>query len=207
MKRAMLITVSGIVGAGKSTALQQILEIAGRQGVQAAPWRFQRLPFIALRRGQREVVKTKIRSGSASVTRGSGYRRRRMTVATMVGYAARTVAFRVYLLFHRDADLYVVDRYFYDSFAHYELSSGVGRLYSAILARLVPRPDLAFVLVASPQTIAARRPQYTPEYVAHLGENYRKLQRHFPELIEVNTEPNQNGWQQIEIRIREKLGV
>ena len=204
MKRPMLVTVSGIVGSGKSTALRQISDVARDAGLDAAQWRFQRLPCITLRPPRREAPESEAAERTPT-TRGKGYRPRQLTLTAAAGYMVRIAAFRLYRLLHRDADWYVVDRYFYDSFTHYDLSRGRGRFYAACLARAVPRPDLAFLLVASSHTVAARRPQYSAEYLAPVGQAYRDLRRRFPELIEVDSDPDRHGLDRIATLVRERL--
>ncbi len=205
MRRPLLVTVSGMVGSGKSTALRQITDVAREAGLAAAQWRFQRLPCITFRRPRRETAESEDAAEPSQIVRGKGYRPRRLTITAAAGYMLRIAAFRLYRLFHRNADWYVVDRYFYDNFTHYDLSRGTGRFYAACLARLVPRPDLAFVLVASPQTVAARRPQVLAGYLVPVGQAYRDLRQRFPELIEVDSDPDRRGLDQIAALVRERL--
>jgi hypothetical protein len=82
----------------------------------------------------------------------------------------------------------VIDRYFYDNFVHYELRTRRERLYATVLRRLIPTPDIALVLVASDDTISARRPAYAREYITAVGTRYRDLPRMFPHLISVRTD-------------------
>ena len=205
MRRPALVTVSGMVGSGKSTALRHIADVARDAGLAAAQWRFQRLPCITFRRPPREMAEPANAGEASRVVRGNGYRPTRLTLTAAAGHMIRIVAFRLYRLFHRNADWYVVDRYFYDSFTHYDLSRPSGRFFAACVARAVPRPDLAFVLVASPETVAARRPQYAPDYLVPVGQAYRSLRQRFPELIEIDSNTDRRGLDQIAALVRDRL--
>jgi hypothetical protein len=99
----------------------------------------------------------------------------------------------------------VLDRYFYDSFVHFTLSSARERLYLAALRWLIPVPDIALVLIASDHTIARRRPDYAPEYVSAAGDKYRTLRTHFPELIEVSADDAETVLDQLTTLVRGRL--
>ena len=207
MKRPLLVSVSGMVGSGKTTAVRHILDLLRGENVAVDHWRFQRLPCITLSTAPppspsipREP--TGRRSGAR---RGEGYRARILTSATSLGYVVRTVAFRIYRRWPPTASWVVSNRYFYDSFAHFDLSQGHGRLYARILRRLVPTPDLAFLMVASPETVAERRPQYSLDYIVRVEAAYRSLRELFPELIEINSEIDGHALERIEAAVRRRL--
>jgi hypothetical protein len=90
-----------------------------------------------------------------------------------------------------------MNRYFYDLFVHYDLDHSAGRLYSALLRRLLPVPDIALLLVAAPDTIARRRPQYSREYLSAVGEAYSHLGQRFPEMIELRTDSDEATVEQL----------
>lgn len=184
-----LITVSGMVGAGKSTWVSNIVEQLARDGIVA-----ERLPFR--RRSSRDQHKTSgagkmVESDGTGTTPGvgarwSGFRPRRLSALTALGYAGRTLLFRA--RFWRRKNVLVLDRYFYDSFVHYRLSTHREQLYMALLGRLIPTPDLAILLLAEATTVAGRRPDYAIEYVEPVSAAYARLPRYFPALIPITTD-------------------
>jgi thymidylate kinase len=200
------VTVSGMVGTGKTTTVKHILDVLRREGVDADQWRFQRLPCITLGRRSAATMPREPTDRKDRAPRGQGYRARVLTSGTALGYVVRTFAFRVYRRWTFSPRWVVSNRYFYDSFAHFDLSVGRGRLYARVLRRLVPKPDLAILMVASPEALAARRPQYSIDYIKRVEAAYRGLRELFPELIEVNSEMDDRALERVAIAVRRQLG-
>ena len=184
----MLVTVSGMVGSGKSTAVTHIVALLRQEGfLNVEAWNFRSLPCFGRTRADRDGDTSDGVPGSNSVPeRGRGYTRRRLTAALAMGYIARAVSFRVYRLSHRGPR--VCNRYFFDNFSHFELESRRERLWLGLLRVLLPRPDLAILLVASADTIARRRPNYSSDYVAQVHAAYAELPNLFPELEVLSTD-------------------
>jgi thymidylate kinase len=184
----MLITVSGIVGSGKSTLGHQVADIATTRGATAHQLKFRALPcFRWLSPGSGSTPASEPKRHEQTV-RWSNYRRRRLTARAALVYLARVVAFRLYRLSWRADDWYICNRYFFDSLAHFELSTGSERAWLRLLRRFIPRPDLAVLAVASPDEIARRRPHYSAEYLTQVGQAYASVQAWFPDLVEVRTD-------------------
>jgi thymidylate kinase len=190
----VLITVSGMVGSGKTTAVREIASFARAQGFVTQAHRFQSLPCITLRPRRRA---DEARAGTAAgrskeaspTTRWSGYTRKRLDIAAVAVFVARILAFQVYRrTVWRAAEWNVLNRYFYDSLSHYQPRSSLERMYYRVILALIPRPDLAILVTASPATIAARRPAYADAYVELVGESYRQLASQVLDLVELSTE-------------------
>jgi thymidylate kinase len=190
----MLITVSGTVGSGKTTAVGGIASFAKARGLVTHAHRFQSLPCITLRpRRRADQPKSGTaagRSDEASPTiRWSGYTRKRLGIAAVAVFVARIVAFQVYRrTVWKAAECNVLNRYFYDSLSHYQPRSALERMYYRAVLALIPRPDLAILVTASPATIAARRPAYAKAYIDLVGESYRHLASQVHDLVELSTE-------------------
>jgi thymidylate kinase len=60
----------------------------------------------------------------------------------------------------RGVDVIVCDRYLYDELANLNLQNPVERRYATLLARVVPRPDVAFLMDADPVQARSRKPEY-----------------------------------------------
>jgi hypothetical protein len=199
----MMIAVSGMVGAGKSTAVNHAVRVLHGAGAAATASRFQTLPcFSLLRPRPGPTHRGTAREPDASPrqatrARWAGYRRRRLSAALATVYMARIIAFRAYRLFWRRGEARVLNRYFYDLFVHLRLTGWAERRYYALLRAMVPVPDLAVLVTARPDTIGARRPTYAEEYLAEVAAAYGRLRADFPELVEVRTDPGEHGLEEI----------
>ena len=109
-----------------------------------------------------------------------------------LGYLGRAIAFRAFRRMSRDGDIDVCDRYFYDNLAHYEFRSSLERFYERLLRMIMPTPDLAVVVLASADTLAMRRPEYSSEYLVTASRAFTELRQRWPELVEINTDPSQH---------------
>lgn len=191
----MLITVSGIVGSGKTTIAKQIVSFLEESNETTQVLRFQSLPcFSWLTLPGRRARSATSHTGQSSNNpiRWVGYKRRRLTAAAASVYVARIAAFRLYRLSWPSGQWQVSNRYFYDLLVHYELSSKTERLWHALLQRLIPQPDLAILVTASPATITARRPNYSREYIENVLSGYERLQDDCPTLVVISTDSGQS---------------
>ena len=72
MKRPVLVTVSGMIGSGKSTVLRHLLQVLEKEGVAASEWRFQQLPCFTMRRAAAHRPGASTATPPASAERGRG---------------------------------------------------------------------------------------------------------------------------------------
>jgi thymidylate kinase len=70
----------------------------------------------------------------------------------------------------KNVEFVIFDRYIYDELANLPLQHWPVRLYVRLLLRIVPRPDLAFLLDADPENAVSRKPEYPLEFV-HRNRN------------------------------------
>src|SRR5690349_18283964 len=120
MPPPVLVTVSGMVGSGKSTGAQRIRRLLQRTHTHVESWHFRTLPCFSLPFGpsRRPDPSSERRPG---VVRGRGYKLRRLTFGATAGYLARMAAFRIYRRWRQPSGWTVCNRYFYDSLAHFQL--------------------------------------------------------------------------------------
>lgn len=198
MPRPLLITVSGVAGSGKTTAVRDIIGHLERSGKTVEYWRFQTLPcFRLLRRGPTRAATENPSGMGAPTQRWSGYRRRPLTARATLAYLARMVAFGVFRWMDRDGGYRVSNRYFYDNFPQFTVSTRRQRFYRRLLRRWTPKPDLALLMVASVETLATRRPNYSREYFEQLAGAYHELDLWCDGLVEVSTEPDHSSAEDI----------
>jgi len=204
----VLITVSGMVGSGKTTAVREIVAFAQTQGLDARAHRFQSLPCITFRPAARRHQSSTAgaREAAPAPLRWSGYARKRLGVIAVAVFVARIVAFRAYRrMAWKPTEWHVLNRYFYDSLCHYQLQSRLERASAALLRALIPRPDLAIVVTAGLETIRARRPGYAVEYIELVNECYRRLSTDFSNIIELSTEPGEPAVERLTALLRTHL--
>jgi thymidylate kinase len=72
-------------------------------------------------------------------------------------------------------DFVIADRYLYDELANLNLKKSANRAYVRTLLKLVPRPDVAFLLDADPAQARARKPEYPVEFVQSNRASYLAL--------------------------------
>jgi thymidylate kinase len=76
-----------------------------------------------------------------------------------------------------DANFIIFDRYSYDELANLKLRNFFARLYVRLIMKLVPRPDVSFLLDADPVQARARKPEYPLDFLFTCRESYMALSR------------------------------
>jgi thymidylate kinase len=183
------VTLSGIVGAGKSSAAKAIVEGLRAAGCPAQHIRFQEFMQLWPRRRRGDGLAPPKRAASANEAgkeRWAGYQRRRLTMAAAAGYVARTVLFRMRLKQRPGNTVLVFDRYFYDSLVHFDLRRPNAPL--ALLMQAIPAPTVAALLVVHEATIRDRRSHYSAEYARQAVHGYEELRQLVPTLLVARTD-------------------
>jgi hypothetical protein len=73
------------------------------------------------------------------------------------------------------ADLIVFDRYIYDELANLPLRKPLIRAYVRLIMKLVPAPDISYLLDADPVKARARKPEYPLEFLHTNRQSYLDL--------------------------------
>ena len=74
-----------------------------------------------------------------------------------------------------DADVVIFDRYLYDELANLSLRNRIVRLYVRLLLKLVPQPDISYLLDADPVLARARKPEYPLHFLHSSRASYLAL--------------------------------
>lgn len=180
---AWLVSFSGIDGAGKSTQIDNLCARLREAGLQ-----IQLLTFwddVATLKSIREGAGHKIFGGDKGVgspeapihRRDKNVRSPMMTLVRMGMYfldalSLRRVARRA---LRSGVDVVVFDRYLYDELANLNFNRRAIRMYLRFLARLVPRPDVSFVLDADPVQAHKRKPEYPLDFLFENRSAYLRL--------------------------------
>jgi thymidylate kinase len=71
----------------------------------------------------------------------------------------------------------VFDRYIYDQLATLPLENRVTRTYVQLILAIVPAPDVAYLLDADPEEARKRKPEYPVDFLCQYRSTYLRLQQ------------------------------
>jgi len=173
----IVLSFSGIDGAGKSTQISLLISALQRAGLKVELVTF--WDSVVALRFLREEIGHKVFKGDRGVGSPDAPIHRLdknikspiLTLFRMALYTLDALSLRVVVnKLRREkpgirADVTVFDRFIYDELANLNLDSPLACFYIQALLRLVPRPNLAFVLDADPDMAFARKPEYPLEFM------------------------------------------
>jgi thymidylate kinase len=182
-RRCKFVSFSGIDGAGKSTQIETL-----RTWLQEADHTVRLIAFwddVARFTRLREQAGHTLFQGDTGVgtpaapihRRDKNVRSRLMTVLRLFLYFADAISLRVVLqkALRSGADFVICDRYIYDELANLTLANPVARVYARLIAKLVPRPNISYLLDADPIQARARKPEYPLDFLHANRASYLAL--------------------------------
>lgn len=193
----MLITFSGMVGSGKSTHSKNVIRLLRGFGYSPYLIHFRQIGWrhllrsSALPRSRRTPPTSPRKQGETSPPAPQVrlcQSDKQWSLIRFFGYLLYIFCFRLFLLLHHRQHLLILNRYFYDNFAHFRIATWRDRLYLRVLLAVVPKPDLAFLLVVHPENAHRRRPTYALEALRQMAVNYGHLQQFVNGMILVITD-------------------
>jgi thymidylate kinase len=181
--RTNFVSFSGIDGAGKSTqieALRARFEQGGHRVVTIRFWDdISRLTWLRENAGHKVFKGDKgIGSPSAPINRrDKNVQSFPMTCVRLFIYFVDAISTRqaVRRALRSGADLVIFDRYMYDEFANLKLHNPLIRAYVKLVMKLVPRPNISYLLDADPGKARARKPEYPLEFLYANRKSYLDL--------------------------------
>ena len=182
-RRTTFVSFSGVDGAGKSSQIHALSSHFRRQGLRVeviAFWdRIARLTKVREEAGRR-IFKGERGVGSPEAPvnrRDKNVRSWPISCARLALYFLDALATcrTVRDALRSGADFIIFDRYTYDELANLNLRNPVIRAYARAIMRIVPRPEVSYLLDADPLQARARKPEYPLEFIYINRQSYLDL--------------------------------
>jgi thymidylate kinase len=175
------VSFSGIDGAGKSTQIELLCARLSALGARVRVITF--WDNVAVLTRFREVAGHALFKGEKGVgapdrpvnRRDKNVRYWHMTGLRLGLYFLEAIKLRLVATRTRDADVVIFDRYLYDQLANLPLQQFVTRMYARLLLKLVPKPDIAYLIDADPERARERKPEYPIEFLSMIRAAYLRL--------------------------------
>jgi thymidylate kinase len=181
--KPLLVSFSGLDGSGKSTQIENLIAYLEARGVAVKTLAFWDDVVVGTR--YREGFVHKVYGSERGVgapdrpvnRRDKNVRKWYLSLARHFLYLADAIHLRVVVRKARwmPIQAIVMDRYIYDELANLPLSNRLSRLFVRLIARLVPRPDVAYLLDADPEAARARKPEYPVDFMRECRASYFRL--------------------------------
>lgn len=182
-RRCKLVSFSGIDGAGKGTQIESLCARLKEAGLRVGLITF--WDDVATLTGLREASGHTLFKGDKGVgTPDAPINRRDKNVQSwpMSGvrlclYVLDAVSLRrvVGKALSSGIDVLICDRYIYDELANLTLSNPAARAYVRLILKLVPKPDVSYLLDADPVQARARKPEYPLDFLHTNRASYLAL--------------------------------
>jgi thymidylate kinase len=184
-RQVIVVSFSGIDGAGKSTQIEMLRTSITQAGLGSNLLTF--WDDVAMFSGFREMCSHLVFGGDKGV--GSPEKpieRRDKNVSSWPAMLMRlffylfdglNLSFKYAKAKRGTADVVIFDRYIYDELANLPLQQRLVRSYVRVMMKLIPKPDVAYIIDADPAQARLRKPEYPYEFLQRNRASYLELNR------------------------------
>jgi thymidylate kinase len=211
----LLISFSGIDGAGKSTQIDNVCRTLEQEGLK-----YRLLTFwddAAQLKSVREEAGHRVFGGDKGVgspdkpieRRDKNVRSPLMTLVRFGLYCLDALSLRsvAHRALRSGVDAVIFDRYIFDELANLDLRNPLARLYLHAMARLVPRPQLAMILDANPAQAHARKPEYPLPFLTENRNAYLRLSEFLGSMTVIPAMPLEQAKAEVARRVLQLVFV
>jgi thymidylate kinase len=180
--KPVLITFSGIDGAGKSTQIEKLCQYLAAEGIPVELMTF--WDDVAVFRSARSGFSRHVLQSDGNVgTPDRPAARRDKNLQSWPLFAGRSVLhvldvlnlWRVLRNKRARGGVIICDRYIYDQLAALPMERRWARAFARLLLRIAPKPDLSYLLDAVPEVARERKPEYPLEFMRKYRSSYLEL--------------------------------
>lgn len=185
----LLITFSGIDGAGKSTQIEKLRDHLTQQGLSVRILTFWDNVAVlsSMRSGfSRKVLQSDGTIGSPEKPANRNDKNTR-SFPLMIGRSLLHIAdvFRLRQIVRKErvagtGGVIIFDRYIYDQLAALPMQHWLARAYARFVLSLAPRTDVSYLLDAVPEEARARKPEYPIDFMRQYRSSYLELRQLAP---------------------------
>lgn len=192
-----MISFSGLDGSGKSTQIENLrekLETGGFDVKLLAFWD----DIVVGTRYREGFVHAVYKSEQGIGAPGKAVRRRDknvrawyLTIARHLLYLLDAINLRrvIARAMRSGCNVIIVDRYIYDELANLPLGNKLTRMFVKWITKLVPRPDLAYLLDTDVEAAHARKPEYPVAFMHTSRRAYFRLANLLGQMVVIPALP------------------